>query len=585
MRRAVALGLVLAAWAASAQGAQYAYLPFKMQSSQAAPFGWYLDSRYPNPAGIALSAVQAEAEAAWTSWNNVSCALPKASFLGPTASTVPDPTDAYDLYSTMGVWATSVADRHYGSYLYGIPDIMAMAVPTSYAGVLQSCDVYLNAVNFQWSTTLPTATGVMDLQSVLVHEFGHCLGLDHHFFHPDDVMQPNINKGQARRTLTPADAQSLCNRYPLAGAVGSPCYADGGCATDGGSRCVTQTVNAQQKSFCTVGCQLGSGFVCDIPLSCKPATFFNPAKDGACLMNDGSETKVGMACGSDLQCGSAVGYCQQPFQGVSGTTFWQAGYCMQNCGPGRGPCPAGSACTTLSAGNDFCLAQCRVGYGDCRPGYSCALTVNGGVCVPQCLNDLDCGDTNTWLCRTCDGLCVEKQNAAGSIGDVCTSSAQCGPGQVCAQLSSSSSLKMCTQGCARGCGVCPTGSACHPIGLDQELVCLRSCTSGTCAQGEQCAQLPTGRGCMPGCNSDPDCPVGTACRFGECVLLGDPDAGCPFCPGNEDAGNAPRRDAGTGGGNNGSCGCSAGPGLQTFLGVGLVLSLGFRRRRPRGQSR
>jgi hypothetical protein len=139
---------------------------------------------------------------------------------------------------------------------------------------------------------------------------------------------------------------------------------------------------------------------------------------------------------------------------------------------------------------------------------------------------------------------------------------------------------MCTLSCARGCGTCPTGSACHPVGLNQDLYCLRSCTSGTCAQGQQCAQLPTGRGCMPSCGSDVECPVGTVCRFGECVLFGSDDAGCPFCPTDQDGGgNAPRKDAGTGGGGNGSCGCTAAGGLQTIFALWLMVSFATRRRR------
>lgn len=577
-----ALALLAALWSASASAQMtFSYLPFKMTSSAAQPFGWYLDARSSSPAGLTLTSVQGAAEAAWTSWNNVSCARPKASFLGLTTGTVPNPTDAYDVYSTMGVWALSASDGHYQQYLYGVDDILAMAMPSSYAGELLTCDVYLNAVKFQWSVVQPTAADVVDLQSVLTHEFGHCLGLDHHFFNPDDVMQASITRGQTRRALTVADTGSLCNRYPKEGAVGAPCLGDGGC-TGSGTRCVTQTVNAQVKTFCSVGCNLGSGFVCEIPLSCKAASAFNPGFTGACLMNDGSETRVGIACTADAQCGSAVGYCMQPFQGSSGTTFWQSGYCTQSCIPGRPPCPAGSLCTTIAVNNDYCLQQCRVGLGECRQGYSCALTSQGGVCVPECKSDTDCGDTSTWMCRQCDGLCVAKQNAAGQVGDVCTADTACGAGQICAQMLASNTLKVCTQGCARGCGTCPTGSSCHPIGLKSELYCLRNCNTGTCPQGEQCAQLPTGRGCMPGCKEDSDCAVGTECRFGECTLLGPDDAGCPFCPQPDDGGgNAPRRDGGTGGGGGGTCGCSGGlPGPQSFIAALLVVCFGRLRRRP-----
>lgn len=575
----LAVVALLGAPAALAQGA-FAYLPFKMTNSAADPFPWYLDARFGSPAGLAIAQVQVATTAAWKTWNDVSCALPKTTFVGPTTGVVPNPPDAYDVYNTMSVWATSPSDPHFQNYLFGIPDILAMAVPVSYAGVLQTCDVYLNAVNFQWSVASPTASGVMDLQSVLTHEFGHCLGLDHHFFNATDVMQTNINMGVERRVLTVADVGSLCARYPVAGAVGAPCFGDGGCSATG-AKCVTQTVNSTLREFCTIGCQLGSGFVCDLPLACKAATAFTPTFTGACLWPDGSETRVGMACSNNAVCGSSLGVCQPPFQGVSGTTFWQAGYCMQDCSAGKAPCPGGSLCTNLSAGNDFCLQQCRVGLADCRPGYSCAQTSQGGVCVPECLNDVDCGDVNNYVCRTCDGLCIAKQNAAGQVGDVCTSDAQCGAGQLCLSFSSTNATKICSLGCARGCGTCPTGSACFALGPLQELYCLRTCQTGTCPAGEQCGQLSSGRGCVPSCRFNSDCPVGTECNFGECVVLGGDDSGCPFCPvddgGAGGGGGGSRRDAGTGGGGTGTCGCSGAPAQSLGLAT-LLLFIAMRRR-------
>lgn len=587
MRRVLGLALALLPTLAPGQTG-FAYLPFKMMSSAAQPFPYYVDSRISAPAGLALAQVQTAVTGAWTSWNNVGCARPKTTFVNTTTTAgISNPADVYDTYSVMAVWATATSDTHYQQYLYGIPDIAAAAVPIGFNGVLDTCDVFLNAVNKSWSVTLPVPSTSMDLQTALIHEFGHCLGLDHHVITADDVMYPAIPAGVALRTPSSADTQSLCNRYPLTGAQGAPCLADGGCgvAPDAGMKCITQNVSGTNKSFCTVGCQDGTGFQCDVPLLCGASTTFNPGFSGACLLPDSSTTKVGMACTSDPQCGSSAALCQQPFVGASGTTFWRDGYCMQKCGGANPPCPSGSLCTAFAGQPDtYCLHQCRVGLADCRPGYSCAQTTQGGVCIPECRTDTDCGDPSAFLCRTCDGLCVDKQTPAAQVGDICTTDAQCGPGQICLQLTTNSQLKMCTQSCARGCGVCPSGSSCHPLGQFQQLYCLRNCDYGTCPAGEQCATLSTGRGCMPACARTTDCPVAFECNFGECRPFGSTvDAGCdPFCP-TTDSGIpiTPRPDAGTGGGGGSAgCGCGAGPGQALPLAfLAWALARGLSRRR------
>ncbi len=571
--------VVLAALRAEAQEPKY--LPFRMISTAQSPFPYYLDNRNPAPAGFSVTTSRPAVEAAWNEWNGVLCSMPKAASQGFTSGTVPNPPDRYDAFSVTPVWITDSSDPDARALLdQGFT--LAISIPQSYGGVLQTCDIFLNGLIYTYSTTATTGATDVDVQTVMTHEAGHCLGLDHFGF---GVMQGNIVKGEQKRQLLQLDVRGLCERNPLVGAPGSACLGDGGC-NDATLRCVNRTGTIGPSRFCANAC-VPNTVPCALPLECQPSNAFAPTSTNACQYPMAGVTQVGKACTQATQCGSAVADCQLPLRNsTTMTVSWQGGYCTQGCEVGQPACPPGTQCANTAQNTRICVASCRVGLADCRPEYACepisATSGNAGVCIPKCVVDADCLGPNT-TCRLCDGRCIARQNPSGKIGDVCSADTQCGAGQVCRPADPNFTTKQCTQSCARGCGTCPVDSACVPDARG-ELFCLKTCSGrGGCGVPTlRCNDFPGVKACIPSCRDTLDCPVGQQCVAGECEIPVDPeDAGCTTFCNVPDAGRPfmPRPDAGpVGGGGYAGCGCSTKGAFEPMLAF-AVLVLAARRRR------
>ena len=466
MRRLPAVAVLLVASLAPAQD----YLGYKMVSTAQQPFRVYVDSRSQTPAGLQYTLMQNAVERAWNTWNAVQCAYPKVQSLGPTGATVVNPSQSYDAYSVTPVWML-VADADAAQVFGNTSLVAAITLPRAYAGVLQTCDTYFNGPSFNWSLNPVTPAGSLDVETVALHESGHCLGLGHYGLFAEVVMEQVVEKGVTVRALSSLDTQMLCNRYPLSGQSASPCLSDGGCGQVD-LKCLAQPVtNGLTFNLCSRGCTLGTNASCDTPLACQASNAFTSSgMNGACQLPGSVVTPVGRQCLSAAECGTSSGLCQTQTAASGGNFFWVDGYCTQPCVAGQASCPAGSVCSQLAVG-PRCLQSCRVGLADCRVNYACApLDPAGtsGVCVPRCYADQDCASPATVTCRTCDGLCVPRQNISGQIGDVCSTEASCGAGQLCS-ATGTSATKQCTQQCSRGCGICHSGSTCTP-GARGELI-------------------------------------------------------------------------------------------------------------------
>lgn len=569
--------------------AQAQYLDFKMVSTQSQPFNIWFGNNTSPAAGLDSSGVAAAHAAALNTWNAVSCASPKMyNVPGGASSATATPGDTWDNFSVSPVWVQQNDPDFYE--ILGTAPVLAITIPRSYAGVLKTCDIFFNAApaNVQggvtWSTAATIPPTSYDFETVQLHELGHCLGLDENGT-TDDAMYGSQTVGRMHRGLSQRDIDTFCARNPSDGGFSAPCTGDGGC--DVNLKCLPQpTTNGTTGSMCTRGCQVGTNESCEA-LTCASSSAFS-GFSGACMRPGDSVTHVGEACAAATTCGSATAGCQTPVLAPSGAgNWWQDGYCTQECSAAQ-PCPSGATCFTVGTGINRCVASCRVGYADCRAGYVCAEiddTSSIGLCLPRCFADADCAASYGagYECRACDGQCVATGNPLGTVGTACSDSTDCGAGLKCFATAASGSLKQCTQPCALGCGLCPTGSTCTPAASGQ-LVCMKNCEGkGLCPQGGRCVGLQQGRVCQTPCNGNRTgsgtCPSGKdCCAVGEtCAADGEcygPDAGPPCVGCHTDGGQQyVPGDGGTGPNHTGTggCGCTSVEPLSVLFALGLLV--------------
>ncbi|WP_426746867.1 adhesin [Myxococcus faecalis] len=580
-RSAVVLGLLLAATAAAQQVLEYRDLGYRVLSTPSDPFVFYVDGRAAQPAGNDLALVTAASRAAFETWQGTTCAWPTFSFpadggVATTGSPMANVDDPGDRFNVVPIWVTSATDIHFQDTLNG-GDRPAAARALTFGGYVYQCDVYLNAVNYAWSTLTPTPAGRMDIQSVLTHEIGHCLGLGDSFEAIGAVMFFDLPTGVTRRQLADYDRTALCRFYPKTGAVGSPCES-GTCTT--GLTCVTapSTVSGKDLKVCAKGCFGNTSGECPAPYVCRDSSLVN-GYTKACLpaLPDGV-TPVGRECTpGPRSCGNTNGVCIAPVDPPSGNgefDRWDLGYCTETCS-GEGSCPAGAECSDVPGQGSICLKTCTPGGSDCRPGYTCETRPEGNLCVPGCYGDADC-DSNS-VCRTCDRVCVPRQTAGRQVGDACTADAQCGTNQYCL-FAEGGTEGVCAQPCSVAACACPGGTSCQVVNKEGERACVRACSATSCDATLRCGTVEQGSSaCLPVCRTEKDCAPSMLCSAaGTCYdPLAKPDAGsCTLC---NDAGTPPPPpvDAGPpkGPGGPDGCGCQGAPvSAAAFLG-GLVLLL------------
>jgi len=79
---------------------------------------------------------------------------------------------------------------------------------------INEADIKVNTKNFQYSADTSSRSGKVDLESLMIHEMGHVLGLGHDD-HSKSVMATTLSSGTLRRSISTEDTENLSCEYPL----------------------------------------------------------------------------------------------------------------------------------------------------------------------------------------------------------------------------------------------------------------------------------------------------------------------------------------------------------------------------------
>lgn len=421
-------------------------------------------------------------------------------------------------------------------------------------GEIVDADMELNN-NINWSDT--AAANTYDYESVVLHEAGHFLGLDHTAQNAQAVMFATVATGTTKRALAAADTGDLCTVYPgdmggqgLTCTTGSQCTNGRVCegSSDGSSKICTADCTGPADDTCPTGysCQASSaGFACLTQLGttdlCSFCTSGSDCNTGVCV-TDRTSLWCSLSCSNSAQCGT-------------GYSCDASGYCVP-----KTSCSA--QCTSAGAGDG-----CAVGFtclsGTCRPsgndGDRCEVL---GVCNACLACVSDASGASLAFCRPCcggaanDGFCKSCTNTSCVANTACTGLAN-GKDQVCVPSSGNTVCAACDTNspCQKGL-TCKGGrchSDCNPFAPGNCTGCfdtgngtgLCSCDDEVAHVGEPCGQTATSlNACDNGllCVSSPTpyCRVPctptdtTACRLGEtCTTINGTPVCIPSAVGNQ----------------------------------------------------
>lgn len=422
------------------------------------------------------------------------------------------------------------------------------------SGQLIDADMELNN-NLDWSNT--AAPNTYDFESVVLHEAGHFLGLDHTPANALAVMYPVVPLGSTKRVLASADTADVCTVYPgdtggqgVTCTVGTQCTGSRVCegAIDGSSKMCTANCTGPADDSCPTGysCQSSSaGYACLTQVGasdlCRFCTTGSNCNSGVCV-TDRTALWCSISCSSTAQCGT--------------------GY---TCDPSHFCVPKTSCSMQCTGGN---ASECAVGFtcqsGTCRPsgnvGERCEVL---GVCNACIACVADATDPSLAFCRACCGGAATDGFCNSCTGTTCNANQACvglanGKDQVCIPSSGGSACQTCNNTnapCQTGL-VCTAGrchAPCNPFAPANCAACFDlgggtgqcSCDDEVAHVGDPCGQTATslnacdnGLLCVP--SPTPYCRVPCtitdpmACRVGEtCTSLSGKTVCLPSSAGNQ----------------------------------------------------
>ncbi len=172
-----------------------------------------------NSHGLTTSDVMGAVSGAMSAWNSVDGATIEFSDQGQT----PVRTVDYDGVNTIYFDTDWTMD----------PELMAVTANWSYSdGTVVGFDIRINDRDHSWATD--GRVDADDLQNMLAHEVGHCLGLDHTDVDSEATMYANAIPGEtAKRTPKDDDVQGAQYLYGRGTAAEASEDTASGCSTTG----------------------------------------------------------------------------------------------------------------------------------------------------------------------------------------------------------------------------------------------------------------------------------------------------------------------------------------------------------------
>lgn len=287
--------------------------------------------------------------------------------------------------SDPGTSANFIRFAHSGSG-WPVPGAIAYTARLSSGGTITSADIFVNDFSLQWSTSGDLQA--FDLQSVITHELGHALGLNHSA-DPRTTMYFAGQRGNTFfRSLSEDDIKGLCYLYPSSS---TPCATTADCPMlDNPGSTANRDATVCNSGTCVVGVR-----------------------------------PYGGDCWENGDCGDSGNVCVR----YNGTPNIDPGICTRNCA-----CPAGDECADAPGGGTRCAPKATACDSNCDmlTNHICAPNVDGEfTCVQACLLDAHCTEQ-------ADDFCYDPIDA-GSAG-VCRVRGPKANGQPCDAPSECQSL-------------------------------------------------------------------------------------------------------------------------------------------------
>ena len=274
---------------------------------------------------------------------------------------------------------------------------IGVTLSSAYANRAIDGDIVFNGIDHTWVVGA-NRFGEVDAQSIITHEIGHQLGLDHSPFQSATMYAAYLG-GNGARSISNDDISGVCALYPSGEQVecssdddcpgnqvcsGGNCI-DGSSAPSGGigAPCGQSNQDCEAGLFC-VGDQSGNTFCtrqcgqgCPAGWSCQEVRFGRGQRAQICLEDENDPVgrgEFGDPCNAGYNCAS--GFC---------VSNGNESFCSQACGDTQ-DCPTNAECAPLSSGGGACLPGATGSGGDeaqaGAPGGSENLP-DGGVNVGQ----------------------------------------------------------------------------------------------------------------------------------------------------------------------------------------------------------